>query len=84
MPSSWSRSTSLSAPVRYPSLVSHLSGPGMAFRDLKMEQDYGAVVDARGDVYLWGRGITDGDESKGGLKHCLQGLVRPFRPLLAA
>lgn len=49
----------------------------MAFREIKMERDYGAVVDARGDVYLWGRGITDGDESKGGLKRCLQGLVRP-------
>lgn len=71
-------STSTSNPVRYPTLVSHLSGPGLAFRDVKMEQDYGAVVDARGDVYLWGRGITDGDSSKGGLKPCLRNMVSLF------
>ncbi|CDZ97626.1 FOG: RCC1 domain [Phaffia rhodozyma] len=66
-------------PIKYPRLVAALSGPGVAFRDLTMEETYGAVVDAAGDLYMWGKKISDGEIEKvqstsGGLKRCLVGL----------
>lgn len=55
------------------------SGPGIALRDVHLGENFGAVVDARGDVYMWGEDITDvetGDSPAEGLKKCLVDLVR--------
>ncbi|TFK28684.1 RCC1/BLIP-II [Coprinopsis marcescibilis] len=54
--------------IRTPAVAKWLDG--VALRDLKLHESYGACVDANGDVYQWGDGffgeLQGGDASGGG------------------
>lgn len=45
--------------LKLPSLASWLNG--VALRDLALHEQYGACVDAKGDVYQWGEGYSGAD-----------------------
>jgi hypothetical protein len=59
--------------VKTPKPLLALSGPGVALRDVTLTPTYGAAVDAKGDVYLWGKSV--GADEEGALRKCLVGLV---------
>lgn len=49
--------------VKKPSPLTRLGGTPL--RDLVLAEKYGAAVDARGDLWMWGQG-WDEDEAKAG------------------
>ncbi|KAL1658119.1 regulator of chromosome condensation 1/beta-lactamase-inhibitor protein II [Schizophyllum commune] len=50
--------------LRLPFLANWLNG--VALRDLALHENYGACVDAKGDVYQWGEGYSGAEAQKDG------------------
>ena len=60
--------------LRTPAVAKWLEG--VALRDLAVNEDHAACIDARGDVYQWGRGYF-GEETHSRPQVTLRGKVRP-------